>query len=110
MGLRFDPLIYDRAYEERYRDLFALVFSKVRRDGLHSVSLGQFRLPQGMYKTMHKLYPDEKLLAYGLEEKDGMVSYRPALAQKLHDFCADQLLQYIPAELFFPCPSTTLQV
>ena len=110
IGLRFDPLLYDCAYEEHYRDLFSLVFSKVRRDGLHSVSLGQFRLPQGMYKTMHKLYPDEKLLAYGLEEKDGMVSYRPALAQKLHDFCADQLLQYIPAELFFPCPSTTLQV
>ena len=39
-----------------------------------------------------------------------MVSYQPALAQKLHDFCVDQLLQYIPAALFFPCPSTTLQV
>ena len=54
----------------------------MRRDGLHSVSLGQFRLPQGMYKTMHKLYPDEKLLAYGLEEKDGMVSYQPRLGRK----------------------------
>ena len=28
IGLRFDPLIYDRAYEERYRDLFALVFAQ----------------------------------------------------------------------------------
>ena len=29
IGLRFDPLIYDHAYEERYRDLFA---SRVLQD------------------------------------------------------------------------------
>ena len=105
IGLRFDPLIYDRAYEERYRDL---VRPRVLQGAPRRSALSQSRpvpLPQGMYKTMRKLYPDEKLLAYGLEEKDGMVSYRPALAQKLHDFCANQLLQYIPAELFFPGPS-----
>ena len=108
IGLRFDPLIYDRDYQTRYRDLFAQVFSTVEIKNLHSVSLGQFRLPREVYKTMHKLYPDEKLLAYGLQEKDGMVSYHSDLARQLHDFCATALLKYIPDEKFFPCPSTTL--
>lgn len=110
IGLRFDPLIYDRDYQLRYRDLFAQVFAQVRLDNLHSVSLGQFRLPRDIYKTMYRLYPDEKLLAYGLEEKDGMVSYHSALARQLHDFCAETLLGYIPSDIFFPCPSTTLEV
>ena len=108
IGLRFDPLIYDRDYQTRYRDLFAQVFSTVEIKNLHSVSLGQFRLPREVYKTMHKLNPDEKLLAYGLQEKDGMVSYHSDLARQLHDFCATELLKYIPDEKFFPCPSTTL--
>ena len=84
------------------------MFSTVEIKNLHSVSLGQFRLPREVYKTMHKLYPDEKLLAYGLQEKDGMVSYHSDLARQLHDFCATELLKYIPDEKFFPCPSTTL--
>ncbi len=43
-----------------------------------------------IYKTMHKLYPDEKLLAYGLEEKDGMVSYRPSRHKKVIEFGAQK--------------------
>ena len=110
IGLRFDPLVYDRDYQRRYLDLFAQVFATIKIENLHSVSLGQFRLPREIYKSMHKLYPDEKLLAYGLQEKDGMVSYHSDLARQLHDFCAGALLNYIPAAIFFPCPSTTLEV
>ena len=58
---------------------------------------------------MHRLYPDEKLLAYGLQERDGMVSYHAELARELHEFCTGEVLRYIPEELFFPCPSTTLE-
>jgi len=110
IGLRFDPLIYDRDYQTRYSELFDQVFATVKIEMLHSVSLGQFRLPREIYKTVHKLYPDEKLLAYGLQEKQGQVSYRTDLARQLHDFCATELLQRIPTEKFFPCPSTTLEV
>ena len=109
VGLRFDPLIYDREYQQHYRDLFAFVFSQIRPGELHSVSLGQFRLPREIYKKIHRLYPDEKLLAYGLQERDGMVSYHTELARKLHEFCTEEVLRYIPEELFFPCPSTTLE-
>ena len=110
IGLRFDPLIYDHNYQPHYRNLFAQVFARVRPDRLHSVSLGQLRLPRDIYKRMHRLYPDEPLLAYGLEDRDGMVSYHGDLARQLHDFCSAELLHYIAPEIFFPCPTTTAEV
>ena len=108
IGLRFDPLLYHRDWREHYRDLFEAVFARLRTDRLHSVSLGQFRLPQTMYKRMQQLYPDEPLFAWGLAEKDGQISYRSELAESLHAFCRDELLRHIDPTIFFPCPSTCL--
>jgi spore photoproduct lyase len=109
VGLRFDPLIYQSNYRDHYRALFAAVFARLDPDQLHSVSLGQFRLPRQIYKTMYQLMPDEKLLAYGLDEKAGMVSYKSDLALEMHTFCSEELLRYISPQIFFPCPSTTLE-
>ncbi len=110
VGLRFDPLILHENYQEHYAQLFATVFARLNIEHLHSVSLGQFRLPRDHYKTMSQLYPDEKLFAHALEEKKGMVSYQTQRAREMHDFCARELLRYIPPSLFFPCPSSTLEV
>jgi spore photoproduct lyase len=108
LGVRFDPLILHANYQEHYRQLFAVVFERLNIEALHSVSLGLFRLPRGHYKTLYQLYPDEKLLAHGLEEKHGVFSYREELALELHDFCTRELRRYIPEEVFFPCASTIL--
>ena len=110
IGLRFDPLIYHEQYSQSYSELFAQVFAAINPDTLHSVSLGQFRLPKSVYKNMHTLFPDEPLLAWGLAEKGGMVSYRTELARQIHTFCTEQLHRYIDHDIFFPCPSTTLPV
>ena len=103
LGLRFDPLIYHEGWRERYRRLFRDVFGKVRVENLHSVSLGAFRLPRETYKKMVRLYPDEKLLAGPLEDKSGMVSYRADLETELLAFCTEEILRYIPPDIFFPC-------
>ncbi|MFT5376994.1 MAG: spore photoproduct lyase [Candidatus Latescibacterota bacterium] len=108
IGLRFDPLIYHRDWRTHYADLFAQTFARISPEQVHSVSLGQFRLPSAMYKRMQQLYPEEKLFAWGLKEKEGQVSYRHELATEIHNFCVEALLQYIDEKIFFPCPSTTL--
>ena len=109
IGLRFDPLLYHRGWRQHYGDLFKQVFSRIRTSHLHSVSLGQFRLPQPMYKRMQRLYPDEPLFAWGLTEHKGQVSYRHELAEEIHAFCRAELLRYIDPAIFFPCPSTMLE-
>ncbi|MGY6274163.1 spore photoproduct lyase family protein [Methylomonas sp. MgM2] len=103
IGLRFDPLIYQHDYRKQYRVLFEQVFSRIDPDTLHSVSLGVFRLPEHFFKKIHKLYPEERLLAGPLETGSGMVSYRGDLEQAMMADCSEMLLQYISKERFFPC-------
>lgn len=103
IGLRFDPLIYQHGYRQQYQQFFAQVFARIDLNQLHSVSLGVFRLPENFFKKIHKLYPDEKLLAGPLAARQGMVSYRQELEQALLAYCTGQVLAYIPASKFFPC-------
>jgi spore photoproduct lyase len=103
VGLRFDPMIYQLGYQQQYQHLFEQVFSVIKLESLHSVSLGAFRLPEKYFKKVHKLFPDEKLFVSPLENNQGMISYKEALEQEMTNFCTEQLLRYIPKELFFPC-------
>ncbi len=103
IGLRFDPLIYQHDYRQRYRELFEQVFAAIDADLLHSVSLGVFRLPEQYFKKIHKLYPDEKLFASPLQTASGMVSYRAELERTMMADCTNMLLEYIPQTAFFPC-------
>ena len=103
IGLRFDPLIYQTGYQEQYQRLFAQVFEKINVAQLHSVSLGTFRLPENYSKKLHKLYPEEKLFASPLSHQKGMVAYQTELEQEMMNYCTEQLLQYIPKAVFFPC-------
>ena len=103
IGLRFDPMIYQPGYQQQYQHLFEQVFSIIKLESLHSVSLGAFRLPEKYFKKVHKLFPDEKLFVSPLENNQGMISYKEALEQEMTHFCTEQLLRYIPKELFFPC-------
>jgi len=103
IGLRFDPLIYQSGYREQYRQLFEQVFSRIDLNRLHSVSLGVFRLPENFFKKVHKLYPEEKLFAGPLISLQGMVSYKQELEQEMMHYCTEQILNYIPADKFFPC-------
>ncbi len=103
IGLRFDPLIYQSGYQQQYSELFEQVFSRIDLNRLHSVSLGVFRLPENFFKKVHKLYPEEKLFAGPLVSQQGMVSYKQELEQEMMRYCTEQLLNYIPADKFFPC-------
>ncbi|ALP52225.1 DNA photolyase [Candidatus Tenderia electrophaga] len=103
VGLRFDPLIYCDEYQRLYSDFFEQVFTRIDLDGLHSVSLGAFRMPQGFYRNMVKLYPQEKLFAGPLAESQPMVSYETQLEQEMLAFCREKLLQLMPEEKLFIC-------
>lgn len=103
IGLRFDPIIYHEDWPNAYSGLFARVFRELTADRLHSVSLGTFRLPDAFFRRMAGLYPEEPLFAGPLQSDAGMVSYRTSLEKELVEFCASELLRYVPQEKFFPC-------
>jgi spore photoproduct lyase len=103
VGIRFDPIIYQKNYRQQYQQLFEQVFSRIDLKQLHSVSLGAFRLPEKFFKKIQKLYPDEKLFASPLFNQHGMISYSQELEQEMMHYCTDRLLRYIPEAKFFPC-------
>jgi spore photoproduct lyase len=103
VGLRFDPIIYSDDYRQLYEEFFEQVFARIDPERLHSVSLGAFRMPQGFYRNMVKLYPQEKLFAGPLTEAQPMVAYEAELEQTMLAFCREKLLQLMPEEKLFIC-------
>ncbi|HFD92353.1 MAG TPA: DNA photolyase [Gammaproteobacteria bacterium] len=103
LGLRFDPLIYHPDYAQTYRALFDTLFTRIPPEALHSVSLGAFRMPETFFRNMVRLYPDERFFAGPFANRDGMTSYQRHLEQDMMRTCAAQILEYVPAEKFFPC-------
>ena len=76
VALRFEPIIYTETVLEEYAALFKLVFSSLDTEKLHSVSLGEFRMPTEFYKSIAKLYPDEALYAQPINVQEGEVSLK----------------------------------
>lgn len=103
IGLRFDPLIYSSEYQSQYRKLFTDTLQICNPELLHSVTLGSFRLPKGYFKSIQKMYPDERLFASPLEEANGMFGYKAQIQSEMLNFCREEILNYIPEEKFFPC-------
>jgi len=107
IGLRFDPLISSDNFETLYSELFTQVFDQLDVKLIHSVSLGPFRLPKPFFKKMIRLYPESKLLAANMGNRENMLSYDAATEQRMITFAEDRLQQYINAEQYFPCVSVS---
>lgn len=91
IGLRFDPIIHYANAKSVYQEFFEEIFSSLSEPLLHSVSLGNFRMPKGMKKTMLKLLPDDPLIASNQDQMDTLT------------FCSNHLFQFISQEKIFAC-------
>jgi spore photoproduct lyase len=96
-------VIYHRDYQRGFERLLETLFARLPADSLHSVSLGNFRLPKQNFKIMHDLYPHEKIFNQAFALDNGMVSYPAELEAEMMEFCESALLQYIPRSAYFPC-------
>lgn len=78
IALRFEPVVFSKTVVEEYKALFEKVFSALDVASIHSVSLGEFRMPADFYKTISKLYPDEALYAQPVVVQEGQVALKDA--------------------------------
>ena len=104
VALRFEPIILEPGVEQDYMALFERVFTTLAADKLHSVSLGEFRLPREYHKKIAELYPDEALFARPVVVSDGLLSLRGAGDALLHKL-ESRLLSYIEARQYYRCAS-----
>ena len=103
LGLRLDPVIYHRDYQQGFEALLSTLFRQLPAEQMHSVSLGSFRMPKQNFKIIHDLYPEEKILNQAFELQGNMLSYPQQREQDMMAFCESALLQYIPRSAYFPC-------
>ena len=107
VGLRFDPLIFDSSFEERYRTLFHEVFAVLSSDEIHSVTIGPFRMPQPFFQKLLALYPEEQLLASPFELRSGSITYSEKQEEQMMQFCRHELLNYVSPDQIFSCRTET---
>ena len=102
IAIRFEPVIAEPGVDGDYDKLFKRVFSALAANELHSVSLGEFRLPAQFHKTLVKLYPDDNLLARETVRQDGMLSLLEG-GEVLLKSLEDKLLSYVDRSCYYRC-------
>ena len=103
VGLRFDPVVYHRDYQQAFVKLLNQVFDTIDPQSLHSVSLGSFRLTRDHFRKVSRLYPEEPLFAQNMALNNGIVSYPLEREREMIEFCETQLMKHIPRETYHPC-------
>ena len=101
VALRFEPIIWDSDLLEHYHKLFMEIFHRIDIDGLHSASIGEFRMPTSFYKNIVKLYPDEELFARETKIDNGLVTLidKEDSLRQLEKI----LLRFIKPEQYYRC-------
>ena len=103
IGLRFDPLIHGKNWKILYQDLLESVLNSLPLNSIHSVSFGALRFPKKMFKSITKLYPEEKLFSGPLSNNDGIVSYDYEIEEEMTSFCKDITIKYVDQSKIFKC-------
>jgi spore photoproduct lyase len=101
IGLRFDPLIAIPDHSAVYEQFFDQVFSQLSADSVHSVTVGELRLPRQFAKRMFRLYPDEPLFAAKYNDIDGTFVFSGENNSGLLDSTLNLLQRYIAQEKIF---------
>jgi len=103
IGLRLDPLIYHPEFKEIYKNLIESIFSHIKAELIHSVSVGPMRFPDNMYQKIVKLYPQDPLLSHPLYRQGKVFSYQQELEQAMKQWVYENLKQHVNQALLFEC-------
>jgi len=103
VGIRLDPLIYHESYKKNYRKLIQEIFYMISVESIHSVSTGPMRFPEKMFHTIKQLYPDERLFAGPLKNRNGLTSYSEEIETEMMNFCNTILENHLPKNKLFSC-------
>ena len=99
VGLRFDPLIWFES-KYRYQQFFNQVFSSINILRIHSVTLGNFRMPKDFLKKIAKISPNNQLVQKKLIRQ--IFDNDQDITDKFgREYCLDQIKRYVPEEKVF---------
>jgi spore photoproduct lyase len=103
LGLRIDPILDCKDFENRYSNLFIEIFENIPEKAIHSISMGAFRMPKGFYKKIEKQYPEEALLAGGFHTENGYTGYLKETETRLKQKCKNLLTNWTSSQKIYTC-------
>ena len=105
IGLRFDPLIYSENWRTKYQNLFKEIYSDIKEESIHSVSLGSLRFPKAYFNKIFGYHREEEVFSHMDIKSGNVVSYDKALENEMNTFCKNELLKYCNEKKVFNCYS-----
>ena len=101
IGLRFDPIILIENYMRHYNVFFKKIFDSLDRKKIHSITLGNFRMPKSYLKKMLKNQPNNSFLLtnylHQLEKSDKQNKYKKTAI----NFCFNEIKKYTDEKKIF---------
>ena len=105
IGVRLDPIIAFDGAARAYEQCIRKVFEHLAVSSVHSVTIGEFRLPKPFYKKMSRLYPTEPLFNHAMHDSNTDQASLPG-GMELIARCHELLCEHVPADrIFGPVPS-----
>ena len=100
IGLRFDPIIYTKNFKNIYNDFFETIFEKLNPKLIHSVTIGNFRMPLRFFQKLRKIRP---LDAYNFSKTmpTQKTGNKISSNKKVIDFCISKISKFVPKKLIF---------
>ncbi len=105
IGLRFDPLIYSDNWKIKYQSLFKEIYSEIKEENIHSVSLGSLRFPKTYFNKIFSFHRKEEVFSRLDINGGNLVSYDKDLESEMNTFCKNELLKYCNENKVFHCYS-----
>ena len=98
VGLRFDPILPVDKYEEIYRNFFEFVFTSIDSKKLHSITLGDFRMPKQYFERLKKINVNDSFLFNSVLKNNKSNDFN---THCIKDFCYEEILKYCSNEIVF---------
>lgn len=103
VAVRLDPLLWYDGWRRGYVELIDRLAAALRRDALHSISIGPLRFPRAMFHRIESMYPDDPLLAGPLQRRGPLASYGREREAELAGVVGERLAAAFPGVGVFTC-------
>ena len=104
IGLRFDPLIYNKNWKVSYKELIRTILNEIDINNIHSFSFGSLRFPKLIFNAISDMYPGDDLFSYNFEKRDNIFSYKDEVEKEMISYCKNLIHKKVKKDVqIFSC-------
>ena len=101
IGLRFDPIIWTQNAKLDYSLFFQKIFKKINSHKIHSVTIGNFRMPKNYYKRFFKIQKNNSIFLQEMQNISNLVTVNEKIKKENTVFCLSEIAKYLPKNKIF---------